>query len=286
VDGEGGAAAEDVRSVERHFVLALGGFALEIAGATLVTHEHLPVPRFNFVEVRGVARERQSAFFERALDHYFQRALRPSVRVPRPVPDHLDAGLRRFGFRPRPAPLALLVSEGAPGDPRPPGLEVRAARPGDLDLVASFWTSDRERPEFRAALEVATAHPNPNETLIPVLAGERDGPVSAALVYRRGTTAGIFAVATRPPARGRGAASELVDGLRAGAFAGPVRRYAMFADSARLVARLERLGFAVVAEETEYELAPDAQLALPDPGPPVPPRWRPPRARATGTELS
>lgn len=271
--------AETVRSVERHFVLALGGFALQIAGATLVTHEHLGVPRFNFVEVHGVAPERQSAFFERALDHYFQRALRPSVRIPRPVPSHLDSGLRRFGFRARTAALTLLASGPAASSRSEPGVNVRAAARDELDLVASFWTSDRERPEFRAAIEVATAHPNPHETLTPVLAWQGSEAVSAALAYRRGATAGIFAVATRPPARGRGAASGLVDGIRNRSLAGPADRYVMLADSSRLVGRLERLGFAVVEEETEYELPADAELALPDPGPPSPPRWRPPRGR-------
>ena len=45
-------------------MLALGGFVLEIGGASLVTHEHLPVPRFNFVEVHGIARDRQGRLTE------------------------------------------------------------------------------------------------------------------------------------------------------------------------------------------------------------------------------
>ncbi|HTT45035.1 MAG TPA: hypothetical protein VMH38_03340, partial [Thermoplasmata archaeon] len=73
---------EAALATERQFVLTLGGFALELAGATLVTHEKLPVPRFNFVQELGVGRERQTTFFEHALDHYFQRALRPTFRVP------------------------------------------------------------------------------------------------------------------------------------------------------------------------------------------------------------
>ena len=110
-------ATEAALEAERQFVLTLGGFALEIPGATLVTHEKIPVPRFNFVQEMGVGRERQTAFFERALDHYFQRALRPTFRVPLPVPDHVDIGLRRFGFRARSAPLVLLLSSGArPGE--------------------------------------------------------------------------------------------------------------------------------------------------------------------------
>ena len=37
---------EAALEAERQFVFTLGGFALELAGAALVTHEKLPVPRF------------------------------------------------------------------------------------------------------------------------------------------------------------------------------------------------------------------------------------------------
>ena len=212
---------EAALEVERQFVLTLGGFALETAGAYLVTHERIPAPRFNFVQELGVAPERQTAFFERALDHYFQRALRPRFRAPFPVAAHIDAGLRRFGFRPRPAPLVLLLD--APDRPRPTGEppDVRPAKTSELDLVASFWTAERERPEFRAALHVAWTHPNPHERLQPLLAFRRAEAVSAALVYRYRNVAGIYAVATRPSARGQGAASDLVRFATANAPEGP-----------------------------------------------------------------
>ena len=273
------ADAEAAHAIERRFVLALGGFALEIAGATLVTHEHLPVPRFNYVEVHGVSRERQSAFFERALDHYFQRALRPSFRVPIPVPVYLDAGLRRFGFRPRSTPRTTLTAGPAAEPPATNGVRPRLARASELDLVGSFWAPERERPQLRAALAVAIAHPNPHESLAPMLAFSGGEAVSAALVFRHRSTAGIFAVATRPPSRGRGAASDLVGFVRSSEPAGPAERYALWADSERLTARLSRLGFEPVGAEMEYELPPGAELALPDPGPVTPPRWRPPRTR-------
>ena len=262
---------------ERQFVLTLGGFALEIPGASLVTHEKLPVPRFNFVQELGVGRERQASFFEHALDHYFQRALRPSFRVPDPVPGHVDAGLRRFGFRPKTAPLVLMLS----GDQRPTSsttsVAVREAGHEELDLIASFWTSDAERPEFRSALDVAWSHPNPHESLVPILATLQGAPVAAALVYRYRSAAGIHAVATRPAARGQGAASELVAFALAHGVGGPGARYSMFADSARLVARLEKLGFRAARTFVEYELPASAELAFPSPGPVVAPRWRPPR---------
>jgi RimJ/RimL family protein N-acetyltransferase len=268
--------ADSALEAERQFVLTLGGFTLEIAGANLVTHERLPVPRFNFVEELGVGPERQSPFFERALDHYFQRALRPTFRVPNPVAPHLDAGLRRFGFLPREAPLVLLTETPGHRDVDSPA-GVRPARPSELDLVAAFWTNERERPEFRAALDVAWSHPNPPEQLVPLLAFRDDEPVAVALVYRYRDSAGIHGVATRPTARGRGAATDLVRFALAANVAGRGARYSIFADSARIQQRLERLGFRAARTFRVYELPAGAELAVPFPGPPAPPRWRPPR---------
>ena len=276
-----GLETEAALDSERQFVLTLGGFALEIAGAALVTHEKLPVPRFNFVQELGVGRERQAAFFEHALDHYFQRALRPTFRVPQPVPDHVDAGLRRFGFRPKAAPLVLLLAEGPATRPTDPAIQVRAATHKDLDLIASFWTSERERPEFRTALDVAWTHPNPHETLVPLLAMLDGEVVSAALVYRYRSAAGIHAVATRASARGRGAASDLVRFAVVKDVAGPGARYSIFSDSPRLERRLESLGFRPARSFTEYELPRTAELGFPSPGPPLAPRWRPPRTSGT-----
>jgi len=268
---------EAALEAERQFVLTLGGFALEVAGAALVTHEKIPAPRFNFVQELGVGRERQTAFFERALDHYFQRALRPTFRVPVPAPPHLDAGLRRFRFVPRAAPLTLMVEGTAEPRPRPEGIDVREARADDLDQVASFWADARERPELRTAVDVAWHHPNPHEQLVPLLASIAGEEVAAALVYRYRAAAGIHFVATRPTARGRGAASALVTYARLSRPVGGSAFLSIYADSARLQDRLGQLGFSPVRSFVEYELPRDAELALPPPGPPTPPRWRPPR---------
>ena len=278
VDELAALATEAALEAERQFVLTLGGFALEVPGATLVTHEKIPVPRFNFVQEMGVGPERQTAFFERALDHYFQRALRPTFRVPLPVPAHVDTGLRRLGFRPRSIPLVLLLSSGERPTSYGADVEVRVAEHRDIDLVASFWTSEPERPEFRTALDVAWSHPNPHERLVPLLASLGGEPVASALVYRYRTSAGIHAVATRPSSRGRGAASHLVAFALESAPVGEGVRYSIFADSARLESRLERLGFRRARAFQEYELPATAELALPPPGPPLPPQWRPPRA--------
>ncbi len=273
-------ATEAALDNERQFVLTLGGHALEIPGARLVVHEKIPVPRFNFVEERGVGKERQTAFFEHALDHYFQRALRPTFRIPIPVAEHVDAGLRRFGFRPRPSPLVLLLASEQGATPTGRATEVRTAEPGEIDRVASFWTGERERPELRTALEIAWSHPNPHERLVPLLAFRNGRLASSALVYRYRRSAGIYAVTTVPDARGQGAASDLVRFTLETDPVGPGARYAIFADSARLGTRLETLGFSPARSFREYELPEGAQLAFSPPGPAGPPRWRPPRPPA------
>jgi GNAT superfamily N-acetyltransferase len=269
--------AEAALDAERQLVLTLGGFALELSGAALVTHEKIPAPRFNFVQELGVGPERQTAFFERALDHYFQRALRPTFRVPAPPPPHLDRGLRRFGFVPRASPLTLLLERGPAEEAGGGEVRVHPARASELDQVVSFWSDGGERPELRAALDVAWHHPNPNEQLVPLLATIAEEPVAAALVYRYRRAGGIHLVATRPSARGRGAASAIVAHALHERPVGTGAFLSIFADSPRLEARLVRLGFAPARSFLEYELPRGAELALPDPGPPGPPRWRPPR---------
>ena len=273
---------EAALEAERQFVLTLGGFSLEVAGARLVTHEKIPAPRFNFVQELGVGRERQTAFFERALDHYFQRALRPTFRVPVPAAPHVDRGLRRLGFVPRPSPLVLLLENRTPPAVPTGEASVHEASREELEGIVSFWTDPRERPELRTALDVAWHHPNPHEQLVPLLATLDGEAVAAAVVYRHRAAAGIFLVATRPTSRGRGAASALVSYAVRQRPAGPSALLAIFADSDRLRLRLERLGFSAARSFVEYELPRDAALALPEPGPPTPPRWRPPRAPAGG----
>lgn len=270
-------AADASLETEAQLVLTLGGYALEVAGARLVTNEHVAVPRFNFVQEIGVARERQSAFFERALDHYFQRALRPTFRVPLPVPGYLDASLRRLGFQAKAELLTLMIA-GSPAAPaRRSSTRLRVATDTELDTVAGFWTSERERPELAAALSVAIHHPNPQERLVPVLARLSGTVVGVALVYRYREMAGIFGVTTRTAERGRGVASDLTRWVLAEAVAGPGSGYFLLADSARLEQRLAGLGFRPARAFRVYELASDRSLALPSPGPPGPPRWRPPR---------
>lgn len=276
LEGDAG-SVDSALETETQLVLTLGGYALELSGARLVTNEHVAVPRFNFVQELGIARERQTAFFERALDHYFQRALRPTFRVPVPVPAYLDANLRRLGFRARSAPLTLLLG-GTSAPRRAPGpTRVRLARDSELDSVAAFWTTERERPELAAALSVAIHHPNPHERLFPVRAELSGSAVAIALVYRYRAMAGIFGVTTLREARGQGVASDLTRWVIAQELAGHGCRYFLFSDSARLDRRLASLGFRPAQAFREYDLESDRALAVPPAGPSGPPRWRPPR---------
>jgi len=258
-------------------VKTLGGFVLGIAGAELVTHERIPIPRFNFVEVAGIDRGRQSAFFERALDHYFQRPLRPTFRVPLPEAEHVAAGLQRFGFRPRPHPIVLLLGTPERLPPPPTDVVVRSATNAELDEVVGLWVGDRGRAEFRSAVDVAWHYPNPGERLTPLVATRGDRIVSAALRYEQVGAVGLHFVTTQTSDRGQGAASALVGGsfVPGGVDAGAVPF--LFADSARLEQRLGRLGFSPALSFREYELPPEMELAFPPPGLPTAPRWRPPR---------
>jgi len=278
------AAIEAALREERELVMSLGGYALELPGGVLVVNERIPVPRFNFVQYVRLNRNRQSAFFERALDHYFQRALRPSIRAEQPVPDFLDATLRRLGFREASTSWSLLLRR-RPSRPAPAEspFEVREASVDELPLLAGFWMGDLEREEFLRALAVALAHPNPEERLVPGIALRDGRAASAALLHAYRSCAGIHAVVTQPSERGQGAATALVNGLaRAPHLPEGADPVVMWSDSPRLDRRLSDLGFDVVARYTVYELPAGAELALPASSPPAPPRWRPPRRRAEG----
>jgi hypothetical protein len=273
--------AHTALAAERQFVTTLGGFVLGIAGAELVTHERIPIPRFNFVQITGVGRGRQSLFFERALDHYFQRALRPTFRVPLPEPEHLVEGLRRFGFRPQVHPLVLLIADGDLLSPPAPGLEAREAAPDQLEEVLKLVSGTTGLAEFRSAVTVAWHSPNPGERLAPVVAVRAGQIVSAAIRYEQAGTVGLHFITTRSVDRGQGSASALVAGaFGAGSADRNAARY-LLADSPRLEQRLRSLGFEPALSFREYSLPANAELAFPDPGPATPPRWRPPRGDAS-----
>lgn len=272
--------ADRAMAFDRAFVLALGGFSYDVAGASFVTHERIPVPRFNFVLTGSVGADRNTSFFERALDHYFQRALRPTFRVPFPVPPHIHEGLRRFSFARRSDSYTILWT--APGRRPVPegGAAVRAAETDELDLVAGLWTEDRGRDEIRRAIDVLWNHPNPGEAATPILA-EIDGrTVGGGVVYAHDGVAGLHGIGTVAELRGKGVATALVTHALSLPSVAKCGAVALGTDSAQAIAHLQPLGFAVLRQYAEYELPAGAELDLPDPGPPQPPRWRPPLAGA------
>lgn len=273
-DGSGGLDPD--LALHRSFVVALGGFVLEFAGGALLTHERIAVPAFNFVDLDRLAPDRQTAFFERALDHYFQRAIRPSFRARRPVAPHVDRTLRALGFLPADEPWVVLRAAG-PGLPAPATtpLTIESVREGEE--LAPLWAHAREADELRRALEVLLDHPNPGEHLEALVAREEGAVVGCALVYERDGGAGIHAVATQPAARGRGVATAMVRGALDHLEHRGVHRTVLLSAVPRLGPRLAPLGFMEVGRLVEYRLPADATLALPSPGPPQPPRWRPPR---------
>ncbi|MCI4319308.1 MAG: GNAT family N-acetyltransferase [Thermoplasmata archaeon] len=245
-----------------------------------VVHEKIPFPRFNFVQEVDVQRERSTGFFEVALDHYFQRAIRPTFRVATDASVHAGATLELLGFHRRPTELALLHTTTRGGRPtEEPSIEVRPARPEELESVVTSFASPPEQLELRRHLEVAWDRPGRQEKLTPLL-GFRDGkPVVTALLHRYRSTTGIHGVATQPGARGSGVATALVRRAMAGDLTPEGGSIWLLSEHASLERHLAPLGFGKVASYTVFDLPPDAELSLPPPGPPTPARWRPPRGR-------
>ena len=273
---------ETALAAEQQFVRTLGGFVMGIAGGELVIHERIPLARFNFVIVHAFSPERRTAFFERALDHYFQRAIRPSFRVPTPVPAHVDSGLRALGFRPSPIPLSLLLSGSEVASPSSSEFTVRPATAAEFDPVLSLWTTEKERPELRTAIDIVWHHPNPEERLTPMIAARDGNVVSAGLLYEARGEMGLHFVATRPGERGQGAASALVAGVFGVAGEQTRPNGFLLADSPRLEAHLVPMGFRPARVFTVYHLPREAALELPRVPAVGPPRWRPPRGPGAG----
>ncbi|MFG1530574.1 MAG: hypothetical protein AAFA34_04805, partial [Thermoplasmata archaeon] len=168
---------------ERALICALGGYALQLSGGWLVTHERLAGSRFNFIDIGPLAPARRTAFLERALDHYFQRALRPIVRMDPLAPPGIIDSLERLGFEEREAPLQLLVR--GPGSPREmtPRHPVRPLTIEELPLLHRLWGGPKELPEIRASLDVAVSAPARGEEVLPVAAIAGSGPVSVGLLH-------------------------------------------------------------------------------------------------------
>jgi len=257
-------------AVERAFVAALGGYTLQIAGAHLLTHERLPTAPFNVVIGADVAEARLTGFFERTLDHYFQRALRPTFRLRAPVGPPIAAGLLRFGFVRSPRPTWLVVAPRSGELHRTATAAWRSVAAEDVRDAAPALLPGADRLEASRAFEVAIATPHPGERWSAWARTGSQPAAGLAIVYQRDRIAWITRF---------GPAVETSPALDPG-FA------AIGGDEAEWIATLTLEapapapadGRAVVAEFTTFELPRDAALELPRPGPPGPPRWRPPRS--------
>jgi hypothetical protein len=263
---------EEARALERAFVLALGGLGMEVSGTRWVLHERLPDERFNFADIGSVSPMRLTATLERTLDHFFQRALRPLLRVAEPVPAPLDAALHRLGFRALPEPLVVLRGTGTPA-PTPGALGVRPANREEMDRMVSLWAPQGLRLELRAAVDHAWAHPNPDEELRPLVAGSAGSLTGAAVAYRHGSAAGLVLRQLDGGTPEAGALGPFAFEARH-AMAG--RRFTLLVepdDAEPLVPA----GYAPVGRLRRYRVVPEAQLEIGPLPPAGPPLWRPPR---------
>jgi ribosomal protein S18 acetylase RimI-like enzyme len=262
------------------FVVALGGSVLEIAGARLVLHERVPAPTFNYIVLGAIGPGRQAAFFERALDHFFQRAVRPAVVAPTPLARHLEEGLHRFGFRAEADPLRVLQAVGSPpAAPPPASLSVAELAAGEIRRILPFWAESQESEELGRSFEVLVHHPNPGESTRAWIVSEEGRDLASAIAYGNGPLWGLHGIGTVSGARGRGAASAVVRAALAAVRPSTAAPLTTLARGDRALASLERLGFSATATLAEYRLPKEAELHLPALGPPAPPRWRPPRGR-------
>ena len=266
---------ERILREERELVYAFGGYALEFSGGALLTNERLPVPRFNFVQDVRVARDRMAAFFERALDHYFQRAIRPVFHLPEPPAGYLADALAAYGFAPRGELRRVLrCARPGPAAGAPEGVEVREAAEEELEGWVRAWSTTREGEELARFLEVNRHHPNPGEVLRPVLAARDGALLATALLHGFHGSWGLHGVGTQPGRRGSGAASALVAEV-ARRFVPPEDLLALWLEHDAARAHLQALGFEELGRFRVFELGPNSELHLPPTPPSGGPLWRP-----------
>lgn len=254
-------------AIDRRFSFLFGGYGVELPEAHLVVNERLPAPRFNWVQDLRCSPGRATAFLERTLDHYYQRALRPTFEV---RSEEVDPGIekalglahyerqgpsrRRQLLRWEPGEGAARLGPSAGGD----AAQVPAPLTDEeLPAFAELLVLPRQQPEVVRCLQVAQTHPNPGERVAVYAVRGPSGLRSVALYLRQGGHAGLFAVGTRPEDRSRGLATELVAGvLRAEALPQAVPVVLSF-EGPKPPAPLLRLGFEPLVSFDVFALAPE-----------------------------
>ena len=245
--------------LSRDFVAAFGGYSVEIPGAYLVVNEKVPVPRFNYVQDVVQAPGRVLAFIEKALEHYYQRALRPTIEVPRDVSQPaLHRAIRAGGFTSRGASQdrRLLIWEGFPPDSPPPPAaspprRVLPVAEDDLESFVDLWTPRRYRDEILRYFDVILAHPNPSERLVPYEIREGERILGLAVFYENRGVRGLPVVATVPDARSRGLATMLVAEILRRETSEVSSPVSLWLEGPRTPGPLLRLGF---QERAAYEV--------------------------------
>ena len=230
----------------RALPLLFGGYAVEWPGGTLVVNERVPVSRFNFVQDVRLAPGRVLAFVEKALEHYYQRALHPVFELPDDLPQPGTVrALAEAGYLPqdRDRSREVLLREEGELPPPDPRYRVRPATEEDQITVLGFFDQPRYQMELHRYLEEDVFHPHPGERTVPYLAWRGDDPVAVALFHEEGTIRGIHAVATVPPYRGQGAASGLVTEILRAESRPPSRRWVLVREGVGVPAPLRPLGF-------------------------------------------
>ncbi len=230
----------------RALPLLFGGYAVEWPGGTLVVNERVPASRFNFVQDVRLGPGRILAFVEKALEHYYQRALRPTFELPHDLPQPgtvralAEAGYASLGTdRSR---EVLLREEG---ELPPPDLRYRVGPVSEEDqrTFLGFFAEPRHQMELNRYLEEDVSHPHPGERTVPYLAWRGDDPVAVALFHEEGPVRGIHAVATEPRYRGQGAASGLVTEILRTESRPPARRWVLVREGPGVPEPLRPLGF-------------------------------------------
>ncbi len=250
---------------DRALALLFGGYAVEWPGGTLVVNERVPAGRFNFVQDVRLGPGRILAFVEKALEHYYQRALRPTFELP---PDPPQPGTVRALAEAGYLPLGphrsrtLLLREGGELPPSDARYRVRPASEEEHGTFLGFLAEPRYQMELNRYLEEDVFHPHPGEGTVPYLAWRGTDPVAVALFHEAGPVRGIHIVATDPRYRGQRAASTLVTEVlraEAGSSPGPC---ALFREGPGVPRPLRELGFRDVLSFETYGL-PDRR---PSPG--------------------